>query len=244
MKVVGPKPFMYKAGDRAVLLLHGFTGTTADVRKLGRFLEKKGYTCLGPMYRGHGEHPEKLKQSTPEEWWDDVVAGYRQLQNQGYSKIAVAGVSLGGAFALKLAIECPVVGVVSMCAPVKGKSEDDLYERVRAYSHSYFKIAGESEEEIEQSIKMPALMRLKELLDHLGEELPKIDVPLLVAQGQLDGDLYKESATRIYEQAKSKEKQLRWYNDSGHIITLDKEKDQVHKDVLEFLEELDWDEYS
>lgn len=231
---------MYKAGDRAVLLLHGFTGTPADVRKLGRFLEKKGYTCLGPMYRGHGEHPEKLKQSTPEEWWEDVVTSFRQLQNEGYSKIAVAGVSLGGAFALKLAIESPVVGVISMCAPVQGKREDDLYERVQAYSHSYFKISGESEKQIDQSMKMPALRRLKEFLDHLGEDLSKIDVPLLVVQGQLDDELYKESATRIYEQAQSKEKQQLWYKGSGHIVTLDKEKDQVHEDVFHFLEELDW----
>ncbi len=87
---------------------------------------------------------------------------------------------------------------------------------------------------------MLALRRLKEFLDHLGEELSKIDRPLLVVQGQLDDELYQESATRIYEQAKSKEKQLLWYKESGHIITFDKEKDQVHEDVFRFLEELDW----
>lgn len=36
------QPFFFQAGPRAVLLLHGFTGSSADVRMLGRFLEKKG----------------------------------------------------------------------------------------------------------------------------------------------------------------------------------------------------------
>ncbi len=40
MKIVAPKPFTFKGGKRAVLLLHGFTGTTADVRMLGRFFAK------------------------------------------------------------------------------------------------------------------------------------------------------------------------------------------------------------
>ena len=35
MRIAQPKPFFFEAGKRAVLLLHGFTGTSADVRMLG-----------------------------------------------------------------------------------------------------------------------------------------------------------------------------------------------------------------
>lgn len=41
MKIAQPKPFTFEGGEKAVLLLHGFTGNSADVRMLGRFLEKK-----------------------------------------------------------------------------------------------------------------------------------------------------------------------------------------------------------
>ena len=41
MRIAQPKPFFFESGKRAVLLLHGFTGNSADVRMLGRFLEKK-----------------------------------------------------------------------------------------------------------------------------------------------------------------------------------------------------------
>ena len=35
-------------------------------------------------------------------------------------------------------------------------------------------------------------------------------------------------------------KELKWYEKSGHVITLDKEKEQLHQDVYSFLEQLDW----
>ncbi len=46
MKLVAPKPFTFEGGKRAVLLLHGFTGTTADVRMLGRFCKKKAIQAM------------------------------------------------------------------------------------------------------------------------------------------------------------------------------------------------------
>ncbi|MGB3102940.1 MAG: carboxylesterase, partial [Psychrobacillus psychrotolerans] len=45
MKVVAPKAFTLEGGKRAVLLLHGFTGSTKDVKRLGQYLQKRGYTC-------------------------------------------------------------------------------------------------------------------------------------------------------------------------------------------------------
>ena len=38
----------------------------------------------------------------------------------------------------------------------------------------------------------------------------------------------------------SDDKQLKWYEKSGHVITLGPEKDQLHEDIFEFLESLDW----
>ena len=50
MQIKLPKPFFFEEGKRAVLLLHGFTGNSADVRQLGRYLQKKGYTSYAPQY--------------------------------------------------------------------------------------------------------------------------------------------------------------------------------------------------
>src|SRR5699024_9202961 len=85
---------------------------------LGRFLEKKGYTTHAPIYRGHGEAPEELIQTTPSDWWEDVVEAYQYIKSLGYEEIAVAGLSLGGALGLKLANCNEVKGVVPMCSPM------------------------------------------------------------------------------------------------------------------------------
>lgn len=52
MKLTQPKPFFFQAGKRAVLLLHGFTGTSADVRMLGRFLEKEATLLMRHIIEG------------------------------------------------------------------------------------------------------------------------------------------------------------------------------------------------
>src|SRR3954454_17443830 len=98
MKVVAPKAFTLEGGKRAVLLLHGFTGSTKDVKRLGQYLHKRGYTCHAPMYSGHGVTPEELLLTSPADWWQDVVNGYYHLKNLGYEEIAVAVISLGGVF--------------------------------------------------------------------------------------------------------------------------------------------------
>ena len=87
MKVKAPQPFTFGNGKRAVLLLHGFTGHSADVRMLGRFLEKRGYTCHAPIYKGHGVPPEELLHTGPEDWWQDVMNAYEYLKNKGMMKL-------------------------------------------------------------------------------------------------------------------------------------------------------------
>ena len=61
-------------------------------------------------------------------WFKDVIDGYDYLVDQGYEEIAVAGLSLGGVFALKLSLNRPVKGIITMCAPAEGKTQGAIYE--------------------------------------------------------------------------------------------------------------------
>lgn len=246
MKVVAPKPFTYSGGNKAVLLLHGFTGNPGDVRKLGRYLQQHGYTCHAPLFKGHGVEPENLLQTGPEDWWQNVIEGYRFLEAEGYKDIAVAGVSLGGVFSLKVGEELPVKAVVSMCAPMKEKSIDDLYMRVKNYAEGYMKIEGKNDEQIEAELKkleqtpMPTLKSLQQLILETSKKIDTITSPIFVLQGLLDQDLYKESAEIIYKKVSTEKKQIKWYEQSGHIITLGKEREKIYEDICHFLDALDW----
>lgn len=241
------KPFFFKAGNRAVLLLHGFTGSSSDVRMLGRFLEKNGYTCHAPHYKGHGVPPEELIETSPEEWWEDVLQGYQTLKDAGYEEIAVAGLSLGGVFSLKLSTLKPLKGIVTMCSPMTMRTTDKMFEGVLKYAKDYKRFEGKKDDEIEHEVEairskgMPSLSELQQLVADVRGELDMVYAPLLVVQSKNDEIIDPNSAHIIYDEVESLKKELIWFEHSGHVITLDKEKEQLHEAVLKFLESLDWE---
>ncbi|BFJ02544.1 carboxylesterase [Priestia sp. Y58] len=246
MKIAQPKPFTFEGGEKAVLLLHGFTGNSADVRMLGRFLEKKGYTCHAPHYKGHGVAPEELVHTGPKDWWKDVMDGYDFLKSKGHESIAAVGLSLGGVFSLKLGYTVPIKGIVPMCAPMYIKSEEVMYEGVLAYAREYKKREGKSSEQIEQEMEefkqtpMNTLKSLQELIAEVRNSVDMIYAPTFVVQGRHDHMINTDSANIIYNSVESPTKDIKWYEESGHTITFDKERDQLHEDVYAFLESLDW----
>jgi len=246
MRIAQPKPFFFEAGKRAVLLLHGFTGNSSDVRMLGRFLEKNGYTSLAPHYKGHGVPPEELIHTGPQDWWKDVIRGYDKLKAAGYDEIAVAGLSLGGVFSLKLGYTVPIKGIVTMCAPMSMKTTELMYEGVLKYAREYKRFEGKEANLIEEEVealkkqKMDSLGDLRDLVYDVREHVDHIYAPLLVVQGRQDDVIDTKSADVIHDSVESNEKQLNWYEESGHVITLGPEKEQLHEDILEFLQSLEW----
>ncbi|PEY38989.1 carboxylesterase [Bacillus cereus] len=246
MKLASPKPFTFEGGDRAVLLLHGFTGNSADVRMLGRFLEKKGYTCHAPIYKGHGVPPEQLVHTGPEDWWKDVMNAYQHLKDLGYEKIAAVGLSLGGVFSLKLAYTVPILGVVPMCAPMYIKSEEIMYQGILAYAREYKKREQKSPEKIAEEMMefkktpMNTLKALQDLIRDVRNNVDMIYAPTFVVQARHDEMINTDSANIIYNGVESTLKDIKWYEDSTHVITLDKQRNELHEDVYNFLEQLDW----
>ena len=241
------KPFFFQAGKRAVLLLHGFTGSSSDVRMLGRYLEKQGYTCHAPHYKGHGVPPEQLIQTSPADWWGDVVKGYETLKEAGYDEIAVVGLSLGGVFSLKLSLVQPVKGIVTMCSPMTMRTTDKMFQGVLKYAKDYKRFEGKEDTQIEQEVEairghgMPSLPQLQQLVADVRNELDMVYAPILVIQSKNDEIIDPHSAHTIYEEVESLNKQIKWFEHSGHVITLDKEKQVLHETVYEFLQSLDWE---
>ena len=246
MKIKLPEPFTFEGGKRAVLLLHGFTGNSADVRMLGRYLETRGYTSHAPQYKGHAAPAEELVKYGPKDWWKDVLMGYDYLKRKGHDEIAVAGLSLGGVFSLKLGYTVPIKGIIPMCAPMSFRSIEDMSQGVLHYAREFKKRegkpAGQIEEEVERIAPMDTLEALQGLIAGVRESVGQITVPTFVVQGRHDQVIDPESANIIYNGINSSKKELQWYEESGHVITLDKEKEQLHEDVYAFLQQLDWKE--
>ncbi|GAA0441966.1 carboxylesterase [Lentibacillus halophilus] len=246
MKIKLPQPFTFEAGPRAVLLLHGFTGHTADVRMLGRFLESKGYTSHAPIYRGHGQEPEELIKAGADEWWEDAAQAYHHLQQLGYSEIAVAGLSLGGVLGLKLAYSKQVKGVIPMCAPMFFDNQEQLTKGYRWKAKQFKQLEGKDHDTIETEVQALVdqsrgmFSDLGNLITEVHDHVDTIYTPTFVVQAGQDDMINTDSAAYIYDHVEADQKGIKWYNESGHVITMDKEKEQLHEDIYQFLESLDW----
>ncbi|MDK9857669.1 carboxylesterase [Staphylococcus equorum] len=246
MQIKLPKPFFFEEGNRAVLLLHGFTGNSSDVRQLGRFLQKKGYTSYAPHYEGHAAPPEEILKSSPFVWFKEALDGYDFLVEKGYDEIVVAGLSLGGCYALKLSLNRDVKGIITMCSPMYIKTEGSMFDGVLEYARNFKKYEGKDETTInkEMDVFQPSetLKELQGQIQDVRDHVDEVMDPLLVVQAEQDQMINTDSANIIYNESESDEKNIKWYANSGHVITIDKEKELVFEDVYQFLESLDWSE--
>ena len=246
MQIKLPKPFFFEEGNRAVLLLHGFTGNSSDVRQLGRFLQKKGYTSYAPHYEGHAAPPEEILKSSPFVWFKEALDGYDFLVEKGYDEIVVAGLSLGGCYELKLSLNRDVKGIITMCSPMHIKTEGSMFDGVLEYARNFKKYEGKDETTInkEMDVFQPSetLKELQGQIQDVRDHVDEVMDPLLVVQAEQDQMINTDSANIIYNESESDEKDIKWYANSGHVITIDKEKELVFEDVYQFLESLDWSE--
>jgi carboxylesterase len=116
------RPFFFEGdavNDVGVLLLHGFTGSPAEMRPLGEYLSQHGYAAKAPLLPKHGGMPHDLKGAHWEEWAYEAKKALDEL-SRDYRHVVVAGLSMGGLLTLHLAAthtQAPIRGIVTMAAP-------------------------------------------------------------------------------------------------------------------------------
>lgn len=237
----GAEPFFYHGGDHGVLLPHGFTGSPSEMRLLGEYLHSQGYTVFGPRLPGHGTHPREMEQTDWRQWYGAVEDGFHILTSI-CREVSVVGLSMGGILALLLASEYPVQRVVSLSAPIYIADQRlkwlNLYKMFRRYApkrRRKFDVAPDYNVGYDLT-PLRSLSSLLELIQLVKRRLPKIQAPLLVIQSKSEHTVKPESADYIYKHSGGKDKELLWLERSGHIITLDVEKEIVFKKIAEFLE--------
>jgi carboxylesterase len=109
--------FMPGRNGRAVILVHGLTGTPNEMRFLAWFLNTHGYTVSCPRLANHGQPLHILKSTRWEEFYASVRKAYQDLRAD-HDQIFAGGLSMGALLALLLADEFPAaVAGVSCLSP-------------------------------------------------------------------------------------------------------------------------------
>lgn len=247
--IPGAEPFFFPGyGENArigCLLQHGFTGTPKEMRALGEYLKRRGYTVCGMRLTGHATRPEDMVRSRWQDWLASVEDGYHLLRSS-CDRIVLAGLSMGGALALLAASYLPVAGVVAMATPYQLPADPRLpYLKLLSKIRPYLpkgKHPGEGwfGDGWKEHIAYPAnplrsLAELNELLGVMRTALPKIDVPVLLIASRDDHYIVENSMEMIYADLKTPDKTKIWIENSGHVITEDLQKELVFEKTAEFI---------
>ncbi len=226
--------FFWAGGRTGILLFHGFTATTAEVRPLAQTLHQAGYTVAGPLLPGHGATPQDLNRCR----WTDWVAAAEQAYQELASRrqlVFVGGESMGGLLTLYLASQHPEIAGLFVYAPAL-QVPSRILPLIIPFLAPFFPTRPKS-----PSAALPAdarwqgytvyptraaaqLFKLQRIVRRL---LHVIQQPILIVHGRLDQAVDPKSPEIIYQRVKSEIKELHWLENSGHCVILDGEWEQA-----------------
>jgi carboxylesterase len=98
--------FFLPGGRDGVLLIHGLTGTPAEMRFVGKGLHRAGYSVLGMQLAGHCGNEDDLLATGWRDWYESVTDAADRLAGK-VDRLFVGGLSMGAILALKLAADRP-----------------------------------------------------------------------------------------------------------------------------------------
>ena len=226
------------------LVLHGLTSSLESVTPVAERLAAHGIPCAVPWLRGHGTRPEDLVGVSWRDWYADASAALDDLLGQ-CERAVVVGLSMGGLVALHLALERPerLQGVVAVApalrqahplaplvpfvapfrrflgVPPRGFADLTRASLVRGYPR----------------LPTSAYLQLVAYARWLEPRLAAVRVPVLILHSRVDRVIHPDSATRIYARLGCQEKDLRWFERSGHEMLVDCEAEAVLDAVEEFV---------
>ncbi len=134
----GAEPFSADGGRLGVLLSHGFTGSPASMTPWGKQLAAAGHTVRVPRLPGHGTTWQELNTTRWEQWYAEVDAALTELRSR-CDHVVVAGLSMGGCLALRLAEQRPAdVDALVLVNPAVNLARFDLKLAARPQARRTF----------------------------------------------------------------------------------------------------------
>lgn len=236
-------PFFWKGGETGVLLVHGYTATTAEVRYLGEALHEAGYTVAGPLLPGHHSHPLELNRTHWRDWLSEVEKAYADLAAQS-KRIYVGGESTGALLALYLASERPeIAGILAYAPALKLTLNPALIALlyVMAPFIPYTKKRGLETETRWQGYNVYPLrgaIQLLRLQRVVMDRLGAIHQPVLVIQGRQDPTVHPRVPDLIARKVSSEVREIHWMEKSRHCVAIDSECERVVEITLQFIKRL------
>ena len=230
----------------AVLCLHGFSGSTHDMRPLAQSLTKLGFDVSVPALAGHDQTPQALAHHRWPDWKSGARMAFDALAER-HEKVNIVGLSMGALIALSLGHErgARVGAIAALATPLtlplltqttlsvvrnlpfkellpfarKSGGPDISDPTVAASMRTY------------DRIPLPAAASLLDGQREARDRAPRISVPVFVGHGRYDHTAPVSNAHELFSLLRTPHRQLVVYPRSWHILTLDKDHEAVRRDV-------------
>ncbi|MHA7270342.1 alpha/beta hydrolase [Arthrobacter sp. HLT1-20] len=229
-------------GDLArvgVAVCHGFTGAPVSMQGWSDYLAQEGFAVNMPLLAGHGTTWQELSKTPWEHWYRDFEASYLELAAR-CDTVFVAGMSMGGALALRVAALHPVAGVAVVNPGL-------TFSDPRAKYSGLLKWLLKSVPAIGDDIKKPgitegaytrtpvaAVHQLSQLFADTITRLPQVTAPTLVFRSSVDHVVPDSSISVLQEHLTNAELQLVTLENSYHVATMDNDAPLIFSQSVDF----------
>jgi carboxylesterase len=226
-----------------VLLLHGFTGSTASMRPWAEYLVAQGYAVSAPRLPGHGTTWQDLNKTTWADWYAEAERAFDELR-AGCDQVVVGGLSMGGALALALAENrgADVAGLV-LVNPGLTNTHPARHVRhvlkhlVPAFPAIKNDMSKPGQDEIAYDrTPLKAAASMMDAWKGLIEDLPKVTQPLLMFRSREDHVVDPGSGKHVMAKVSSKDLTERILENSYHVATLDNDAELIFEGSASFIE--------
>jgi carboxylesterase len=240
--LAGAEPYRHAGSQVAVLLCHGFTGSPQSLRPWAEHLAARGLTVSLPVLPGHGTRWQDLRITGWQDWYAEVDRELRVLRGR-CATVFVAGLSMGGALALRLAARhgdaVAGVMVVNPANKVHGLAAHALpvlRHLVPSTKGIASDIAKPSGVELGYDrVPLHAAHSLRAFFRLVDRELPRVTQPLLLLRSPQDHVVPPADSARILSRVSSTDVTEVLLEQSYHVATLDHDADRILAESTAFI---------
>jgi carboxylesterase len=234
-------PLSCEGSEPAVLLLHGYGGSPHDLLPLFEKFSNVGQACYVPVLPGHGSSVRQMDRVQAEDWQQAARSAWIELRKK-YTRIDVAGFSMGGALAIILATEMKPERLALIAPYFRVNSSWNFFGTPEQWSSRVSKIIPYLKKLKIGQINDPEGIKLYEAYHHVSlqsvSELAKIGAKAMEKVEELNGRLLwfhsridvvadPRLSYELFTKCPSKKKLFISLEKSNHVLSYDFERKKV-----------------
>jgi esterase/lipase len=243
----GAEPFAFPGGDgpdgrTGVLLVHGFTGTPMSMRPWGEHLAAAGFAVRCPLLPGHGTRWQDCNLVTEEDWTAAVGAAFDELAAD-VDRVVVAGLSMGGTLAIRLAETRPDdVAALVLVNPslLTQRLDAKLLPLLARITASWAPIASDIKKPGVTELAYPklptrAVLGLRRLWTATRADLGRVRAPVLLYRSTEDHVVEPASGKALLAGVSSTDVTEVLLENSYHVATLDNDAPTIFDGSVDWI---------